>query len=396
MIFHDYSLNIAVVAALPWIVAPVVNAVRAAGSDSLNTESVTPPTDPPGATAIIPARNEAANIVQCLESFLRSTYPALTIVVVDDHSDDATFTLASDIARKDPRVTVITSPPLPSGWFGKQWACQNGAAATSADILIFVDADTRAGPDLVTRSVNGMQRTRADLYTVVGRQQMLGFWERLIQPQVFAILATRYGGTKSVNRSRHASDKIANGQYLMVRHSAYTESGGHASVRSYVAEDLMLAQRFFAAGRTTAIVMGRDQLSTRMYTSLGELIRGWRKNIYAGGRDAMPFGRVGQLVFPLGLQVPALMQLAPVIVLCALAFGRLGPAAAAWAGITLTALLAWWLLVYWFEEQPVYYALLFPLGAAVLLYISVSAMARGSRVEWKGRQYTSLHVAAHK
>jgi hypothetical protein len=33
------------------------------------------------------------------------------------------------------------------------------------------------------------------------------------------------------------------------------------------------------------------------------------------------------------------------------------------------------------------WALTFPLGASVLLYIFVRALARGSRVEWKGREY---------
>ena len=33
------------------------------------------------------------------------------------------------------------------------------------------------------------------------------------------------------------------------------------------------------------------------------------------------------------------------------------------------------------------YALLHPLGAAVLLYIALRAIVRGRRVEWKEREY---------
>ena len=181
------------------------------------------------------------------------------------------------------RVQVIDNPDLPAGWFGKQWACQNGAYAAQGEILIFVDADTRAGPDLVTRSVNGMERTQADLYTVLGRQEMGSFWERLVQPQIFTLLWARYGGTEWINRSTRVADKIANGQYLMIRCTAYEAMQGHALVRTFVAEDLMLAQQYFAAGRTTVVVMGLQQLSTRMYVSLGELVQGWGKNVFAGG-----------------------------------------------------------------------------------------------------------------
>lgn len=338
---------------------------------------------------IVPARNEARNIGACIGALLDSTYPALEIIVVNDHSSDDTATRARGIAERDPRVRVVDNPDLPPGWFGKQWACANGAAAATGEMLVFVDADARAAPDLVTRSVNGMLRTHADLYTVAGQQDMHTFWERLIQPQVFGVLATRYGGTETINRSPRVSDKIANGQYLMIRRSAYDALGGHALVRSYVAEDLMLAQKFFAAGRTTVIVAGPEQLATRMYTSLGELISGWRKNIFAGGRDAAPFGRVGRALFPLALPIPALMQLVPVAVLLASIVVALPAGVVLWSAIAAVAMLLWWALVYAGAHQPPWLALCYPVGAALLLYIVLSATVRGSAVEWKGRRYQS-------
>lgn len=385
---------IATLAALPWIVIPLVTILRMSHSRTLDDESATPPTDAPLVSIIIPARNEARNIGECVRSALAATYPALEILVVDDHSTDETRAIATALADTDPRVRVIANPDLPAGWFGKQWACQTGAMHAHGDILIFVDADTRLAPDLVTRSVNGMQRTGADLYTVAGRQDMHTFWERLIQPQVFMILASRYGGTESVNRSRHAWDKIANGQYLMLRHSTYDQMDGHALVRHYVAEDLMLAQTWFAAGRTTVLVLGWNQLTTRMYTSLRELISGWRKNVYAGGIDAVPMGAVGRALFPVLLPLPALMQLAPVVALLLALFGIGGAALLAWSVVATVATLALWALVYRVDRQNPLYALCFPIGAAVLLYILVSATARGSAVEWKGRAYRSGTAAS--
>jgi hypothetical protein len=380
---------LALVAALPWVVPPVITALRLRHSRMLRDESPDAPRDAPLVSVIIPARNEARNIAGCVNALRASTYPAFEITVVDDHSSDETGSIARRIAEDDARVRVLANPDLPDGWFGKQWACENGARASHGEILIFVDADTRAAPDLVTRSVNGMQRTRADLYTVAGRQDMHTFWERMIQPQVFGVMAARYGGTESINRSPRVVDKIANGQYLMIRRSAYDALGGHALVRRYVAEDLMLAQKFFAAGRRTVIVAGMEQLSTRMYTSLRELIDGWRKNIFAGGRDAVPLGRVGRVVYPLVLPVPAVMQLAPVLVLLAGITGALSAGALLWATIASMATLLWWMAIYVGAKQPVWLALCFPIGAALLLYITVSATVRGSAVEWKGRAYRS-------
>jgi len=373
--------------ATPWVLAPLAAILRATQSRSLDEERAEPPDEPPLVSIVIPARNEARNIAPCVESALASTYPRLEVIVVDDHSTDETGAIAASIAARDPRLRVIVPPPLPDDWFGKQWACANGAATARGAILGFLDADTRQAPDLVTRVVNAMTTRGADLLSVAGTQEMGSFWERLVQPQVFGILLQRYGSTEHVNRSRFASAKIANGQCLWVRREAYDAAGGHGAVRHKVAEDLAMAQHWFRAGRSVALVLGTQQLSTRMYTSLRELIEGWGKNVFAGGRDAMPFGALGRVVFPLLLLLPSFFQLVPPVVVVLGLAGVVGSAALTWAAIATGANLVWWALVYlWLRVSPVY-ALLHPLGAVVLLYISVRAMLRGQRVRWKERDY---------
>lgn len=391
---HHFSHWAAPAWSLPWILYPLATALRARHSRSLDEESPLAPSPAPLASVIIPARNEARNIRDCLRTVLTTTYPAFEVIVVDDHSSDDTRAIADRAARTDPHVHVIANPDLPPGWFGKQWACQNGAHHAHGDILIFVDADTRLAPELITRSVNGMLRTHADLYTVAGKQEMHTFWEKLLQPQIFAILASRYGGTESVNNSRSVTDKIANGQYLMIRHAAYTALDGHALVRHHVAEDLMLAQRYFAHGCTTIMALGTHYLSTRMYTSLHELVAGWGKNIYAAGRDAVPFGRLGRILFPITLPVPGIIQLAPVVVLVLALLGILGTTALVWSAVTTGVMLVGWIGVYLHDGINPLYALFFPVGAAAYLYIAITAIARGSTVAWKGRQYRSASAPA--
>lgn len=383
----------AIVATIPWVLTPIVATYRMAQSKSLDDESPDTPPAAPLVSVIVPARNESRNISACLRSLLASSYPRLQVVMVNDHSTDDTATIARAIAAGDARLVVIDNPDLPAGWFGKPWACQTGADSASGDILIFVDADTQASSDLVTRSVNGMMRVDADFYSVLGRQEMVTFWERLLQIQVFTVLMTRFGGTEIVNRAKKSSAKIANGQYLMVRRSTYEKFGGHALVRGYVAEDLMLAQRYFELGRKTVLVMGMDQLSTRMYTSLDELIGGWRKNLFAGGRHSMPFGGRATALTPLLVPLPFLMQLVPPVLLIAALMLHM-PALELWAALTTGVTLATWIAYYRAARLPVLYAFLFPLGAAVMLYIALSAVSRGSRVEWKGREYDSIRPAS--
>ncbi len=375
---------------LPWVMPPLVTWFRLRSSRSLDGQSDIPLADPPLVSVIIPARDEAHNIGRCVSSILSATYPNIEVIVVDDSSKDGTADIARTAAKGDPRLRVITCPPLPEGWFGKQWACAVGAKIAGGSVLQFTDADTMHAPDLVTRSMNAMRGVRAQLFSVAGRQEFGGFWEKVIQPQVFTILSMRYGGTESVNQSTSVANKIANGQCIFVTHDSYNAIGGHASVRTSVAEDLMLAQKFFAARKRVVLMLGVNQLSTRMYASLREIVDGWRKNVFAGGLNTVPFGRIGRTMLPLFLLLPPLMELLPPLALViSVTEHTVGTTLFLWAAISTAVTLLWWLVVYLtMRENPVY-ALAYPLGALLLLYIFLSAVIRGRRVSWKGRTYIS-------
>ena len=376
-----------VLLAAPWILTPVVTLIRARHSRSLDEEPTEVAAESPLVSLVIPARNEAHNIRRCVSSALSSTYPRLEVVVVDDHSTDDTGAIVAKLAAADQRLRVVTPPPLPPGWFGKQWACHTGARAAQGEVLGFMDADTWQAPDLVTRVVSAMRTRRADMLTVAGEQAMGSFWERLVQPQVFAILAARYGGTEWVNESSHAANKIANGQCMFFHRDAYLALEGHAAVRDKVAEDLALAQHWFSSGRRVAMVLGTAQLSTRMYTSLRELVEGWGKNIYAGGRDAMPFGALGRAIYPLLLLMPGLSGIVPPLLLALGLGGLVSSGVTLWAAIVTSVNLLWWLFIYGSLRMSPVYALLHPLGAGALLYITARAIVRGRQVRWKGRDY---------
>ena len=380
---------VAILAALPFPVVAVVTVLRVRTSKQLNDESADAPLDPPSVSVVIPARDEARNIERCVSSVLSTTYPNVEVIVVNDHSSDGTGEIARAIATGDERLRVIDNPDLPEGWFGKQWACENGARASRGGIILFADADTVHSSDLLTRSVNAMLRREADLFTVAGDQEIVTFWEKLVQPQIFAIMAIRYGGSESMTQSRRVSSKIANGQCIFVRRSTYEEMGGHGLVRSHVAEDMMMAQRYFLAGKRVIGAMGIDQLSTRMYTSLGELINGWGKNVFAAGLDTVPFGKVGRFLFPLLLPLTPLLGVAPAVILLLSLMFSFPEALLLWALLSQAFLLLWWLYVYHVIYESPLCALLYPLGAAMTSYIFFRAVLRGRKVAWKGRSYIS-------
>ena len=68
------------------------------------------------------------------------------------------------------------------------------------------------------------------------------------------------------------------------------------------------------------------------------------------------------------------------------------------AAIAVAASVAAWIAIYRRQQAPLWYALLYPLGAAVVGFIMMrSAWRGGRRVEWRGRTYrvTASEAGGH-
>jgi chlorobactene glucosyltransferase len=365
--------------ALPWL-APFASLFRLA--DNRPNLSDVPPAAGTPVSVVIPARNEAAVIETVVRSVLASTYEPLELLVVDDRSTDDTASIVQRLAEEDSRVRLVPGEPVPEGWYGKPWACLQGYRAARGDIILFTDADTRHEPELLARAVGALRQERADLVTVAPRQRCVTFWERLVMPQVWLLLALRYHPSR-VNRATRARDVIANGQFILVPRESYEAVGTHRIVRGEVAEDLALAQAFQRAARRIHFAFAERLMETRMYHSLPHLVEGWSKNMYLGGRRSFPENPVLRALVPVMLAASFAFWLVPPAALV-LAAGGLVPAA-----VAATALSAvFWMMISYGMKIPAWYGLLYPLGALVGLYIGLRSTWRGARrVEWRGRVY---------
>jgi chlorobactene glucosyltransferase len=396
MISMTLATGLAAAAATPWVAAPLVLARRLRTTPSLDDIDVAATTaaPTPRVSIVLPARNEAVHIAACIRSIRASTWPDLELIVIDDHSSDGTGALAREAAGSDARVKIVNAPDLPAGWFGKQWACQSGAVHATGSLLLFTDADTRHAPDLVGRMVRMRERRNAELLSVAGHQEMGTIWERAVQPSVFTLILTRYGGADAMEQATNPRDVVANGQCFMLSRRVYDAIGGHEPVRGFVAEDVMMAQAIQARGDRVSLALGIGQLSTRMYDGLDSLMKGWGKNMYAGGRHAMWWGAVGQRLYPLFLLSFPLGVLMPFVALawCVVAMLLAGPVSTAlllWSAATSAATLTSFAAANRLNGDPIRRALLAPLGGAIVLAICLSAIARGNTVRWKDRGYVS-------
>ena len=347
----------------------------------------------PSVRIVVPARNEAENIGPCLRSLALQDYPDFSITVVDDCSTDGTGRVARSVAPGRARsVEVLDGAPLPPGWFGKSWACAQGARGAGEDLLLFTDADTLHGPFILGLAVRALAEDEASALTLFGRQDLVSFGERLVQPHLFTLLGLRFRNLARPLGPEHRRNAVANGQYILVRRSAYDEIGGHAGLRSEVVEDLRFAQRLTGAGHRLSVRTADEGFSTRMYHSFREVLDGWTKNLAIGASQSA--GRWGRLALVAIMVYTVFAWVLPPGVFAVLAAGgalgaRWSGAVLLWSGAaTLAGLLAW-VRAYGRNGVPRSYALLFPLGAAALAHITLRSAWRGHRrVEWKGRRYS--------
>lgn len=342
----------------------------------------------PFVSVIVPARNEARNIVRCVRSLCASEYAGgFEVIVVDDRSRDGTGSLARSVKPgRAESLRVLEGSELPSDWTGKPWACHQGLQAARGEWLLFTDADTWHAPELLGLAAAAMEEDDADLLTLAGRQETDTFWERLLQPSFFFLIAQAYPDTSRPFRQRRWRRSLANGQFLLARRSAYSRVGGHRAVSAAVVEDLRFAQLMTREGCTVVFRGAREVFATRMYRSLGEIFRGWSKNVAVGARLTVGSARAATLL-PVALVIFPAVLLAPSVVMAA---GVLAGAEAPWifcAGLAALANVGMAAAATWRMGISPAYALLQPLAALLTWCVLFHSTLRGSRVRWKGRAY---------
>ncbi|MEL0220048.1 MAG: glycosyltransferase family 2 protein [Deltaproteobacteria bacterium] len=234
----------------------------------------------PRLSVIIAARNEAQTIENALKSVLAQNYPNLEIILVNDRSNDGTDKILQKLAEKDPRVLIHHVEELPPGWLGKVNAMQQGFGKSTGVWLLFTDADVHFQEESLERIIDVAERSSVDYLCVVpevqARQRLLKALYTVSLSGFF--LATRIWEVKNQNSF------VGVGACGLVRRSLLSQSPGLPWLKMEVVDDLALAQLAWQAGGKLDVYWGRECLGVEWYPSMGDLIRGLEKNLFAGAQ----------------------------------------------------------------------------------------------------------------
>lgn len=342
---------------------------------------------PPRVTAIIPAKDEESTLEGCLKSVASQSYPNLEVLVVDDRSTDGTPEIARRFARTDPRFRVLTLTELPPGWTGKTHALQVASREARGDWLWFLDADTRHQPDnlaIVLQYALGHDAAMASLLLELRCET---FWEKVVQPLAGIVLIQSFPLFLVNNPARALA--FANGQYILIRRDVYDAIGGHRAVRDRFVEDIAMAEKVKGVGLPIRVAVARGIGSTRMYSSLGQIIKGWSRILYdALGRS--PWRLLGKILDPLLFSQSG--HVALIVALVLLIQGGPAPFPMALLGLSLLHhVLSFVVLrkLYVISVPGTKHVAWFPLANLVMNLVLLRAIRQclTGRVDWRGTSY---------
>jgi succinoglycan biosynthesis protein ExoA len=113
----------------------------------------------PLVSVVIPCRDEAHWIEQCLESVLTSEYPRdrLEVIVADGMSRDGTRERVERHAARDPRVKMIDNPARTT-----PQALNRAIAAAHGELILRLDAHAEIAADYIAGAVQNLRASGAD------------------------------------------------------------------------------------------------------------------------------------------------------------------------------------------------------------------------------------------
>lgn len=330
------------------------------------------------------ARDEARGVEQAVRSFLALDYPDLEVIGIDDRSSDVTGAILDRLAADDGRLHVCHLHELPPGWLGKNHALQRAGERASGDWLLFTDADVVLAPRALRQAVVAARCTGAD-HLAVAPQIDVSNWPLGVSVSVFLLLFGVYCRPWAARRP--GPWHVGIGAFNFVRAAAYRAVGGHVELRLRPDDDMKLGKRLKLGGYRTVALLGRGSVRVEWYRTVGELVRGLKKNAFAGLEYS------GALVVAV-LLLQFLFFLWPFFAVWTTAgLEQLG-----YAGSILALL---WLHADLAEQQgwPRAYALGLPLGIVLFGFIvansAVSALRTGN-IEWRGTRYPLAALRANR
>jgi hopene-associated glycosyltransferase HpnB len=344
--------------------------------ERLEGDGDSPPPDTRDLTVLIPARNEAPQIGRTLAA-IREQAPDITVLLVDDRSDDGTADEAQSLGLVNLRV--IQGQSMPAGWTGKLWALDQGLAVVETPLTLLLDADIELAPGIITALLDKRRQNGLKMVSLMATLEARGFWEKLLLPAFVYFFKLLYPFRLSNSSLRWVA--AGAGGCVLVDTGVLREVDAFASLKHELIDDCALAAQIKAAGHRIWTGLSRSVVSHRRYDGIGKI---WEMV----ARTAYTQLRYSPLLLAGCVAVLSWAFWLPVIGLAA------GDATSRLLSlIAMIAMIITYLPTLRFYHLSPLWALLLPLTGTLYLAMTVDSAwryLRGVRSTWRGRVYSTV------
>lgn len=240
----------------------------------------------PRISLIVPASNEAATIGEAARSLLRTGYPNLELIFINDRSSDSTGEVLAQVTQNDPRAKVVTIRELPQGWLGKVHALHQGAAMASGEWLLFTDADVHLGPETLKKAVTFCENNQKDFLAAGPHFICKTFGLKIFVGQFLNFILLTYFPSRLDNPK--CPDAPGAGAFNFVRRRPFDQAGGFTGIQLEVIDDAGLAFMVKRAGGKLDFISGRDEVVVEWYPDFRGIVKGMEKNAFALFQYSLP------------------------------------------------------------------------------------------------------------
>lgn len=230
---------------------------------------------------LIPARDEAINILNLLHSIKAQDYIAIEVLILDDNSTDDTFLLCENFCLTDARFNVLRGEELEDGWLGKNFACHQLANTAKGKYLLFLDADEVVADGLINSALHRVKQGHLALLSLFTNQIMITLGERLVVPLMHFLLLNTLP-LRLVRLSSNPAFAAASGQFMLFESANYRAHHWHAQVKDKIVEDIEIMKLVKSYQYPCEALLANGYISCRMYKGFFDSVDGFSKNLLAG------------------------------------------------------------------------------------------------------------------
>ncbi|MAI59859.1 MAG: glycosyl transferase family 2 [Rickettsiales bacterium] len=223
---------------------------------------------------VVPARNEEKNIVKTLNSIVRQDLNNISILIIDDNSNDKTYFVASNLLKKKKiKHQIVKGKKLPNGWSGKVWALKQAVdilKKKEIEYYLFLDSDIILKKGIITEAVEFLCQKKLLMVSLMAKLNCSSSWEKILIPAFIYFFQKIYPFSK-VNDSKNRLAAAAGG-FILCKSEVFSEENLYDQIKDKVIDDCNIAKKIKEKGN---IWLGLTEkiYSNRCYTNLSDI---WR------------------------------------------------------------------------------------------------------------------------